>query len=136
VYIGPFSNVRPHCRIADKVKIGDFVELKNASLGEKVAASHLSYIGDADVGAGTNIGAGTVTCNYDGKRKHRTTIGSNSFIGTNSTLVAPIVIGDGAYIAAGSPITVDVPADSLAIARSRPEIKPGWARARREKDRE
>lgn len=134
VKIGPFSNIRPHCKLADGVKIGDFVELKNAALGEKVSASHLSYIGDAEVGARTNIGAGTVTCNYDGKRKHRTTIGADAFIGTHSTLIAPVSVGEGAYVAAGSPVNEDVPADSLVIARSRPVFKPGWARAKREKD--
>src|SRR6185295_5450811 len=128
------SNIRPGCDLGNGAKVGDFVELKNATLGEKVSASHLSYIGDADVGAGANIGAGTVTCNYDGKRKHRTRIGRNAFIGTHSTLIAPIEIGDGAYIAAGSPINEDVPADALALARTRPVIKPGWAKAKRERD--
>ncbi len=135
VRIGPYANLRPGCRLADNVKIGDFVELKNAVLGEKVSASHLSYVGDAEVGAGTNIGAGVVTCNYDGVRKHRTTIGKEAFIGTHATLIAPVTIGDGAYVAAGSPINQDVPPDALAIARSRPSIKPGWARARRERSR-
>jgi bifunctional UDP-N-acetylglucosamine pyrophosphorylase / glucosamine-1-phosphate N-acetyltransferase len=132
VKIGPFANLRPGCKLADKVKIGDFVELKNAILGEKVSASHLSYIGDAEVGAGSNIGAGVVTCNYDGVRKHRTNIGKNAFVGTNATLVAPVTVGDGAYVAAGSSITEDVPQDALAIARSRPTIKPDWAKRRRE----
>jgi bifunctional UDP-N-acetylglucosamine pyrophosphorylase/glucosamine-1-phosphate N-acetyltransferase len=134
VKIGPFANLRPGCRIASGVKIGDFVELKNAALGEKVSASHLSYIGDAEVGAGTNIGAGTVTCNYDGKRKHRTKIGRNVFVGTHSTLIAPVEIGDGAYIAGGSPITEDVPVDALALARSRQVTKPGWAKAKRDRE--
>src|SRR5262249_41592822 len=132
VRVGPFANLRPGCRLADDVKIGDFVELKSAALGEKVSAAHLSYIGDAEVGAGTNIGAGVVTCNYDGVRKHRTTIGEKAFIGTHATLIAPIHIGDGAYVAAGSPLTEDVPADALAIARSRQEIKPDWVKRRRE----
>jgi bifunctional UDP-N-acetylglucosamine pyrophosphorylase / glucosamine-1-phosphate N-acetyltransferase len=132
VQIGPFANLRPGCRLADKVKIGDFVELKNATLGEKVSASHLSYVGDAEVGAGTNIGAGVVTCNYDGVRKHRTTIGKGVFIGTNATLIAPVTIGDGAYVAAGSPINEDIPEDALVIARSRPTVKPDWAKRRRE----
>lgn len=131
VRIGPYANLRPGCRLADSVKIGDFVELKNAILGEKVSSAHLSYIGDAEVGAGTNIGAGVVTCNYDGTRKNRTTIGQNAFIGTHATLIAPVTIGDGAYVAAGSPITEDVPEDALAIARSRQTVKPEWARRRR-----
>jgi len=130
--IGPYANLRPGCRLADRVKIGDFVELKNAVLGEKVSASHLSYIGDAEIGAGTNVGAGVVTCNYDGVRKHRTLIGKDAFIGTHVTLIAPVSIGDGAFLAAGSPIHEDVPEDALAIARTRQTIKPGWARKRRE----
>jgi bifunctional UDP-N-acetylglucosamine pyrophosphorylase/glucosamine-1-phosphate N-acetyltransferase len=132
VKIGPYANLRPGCRLAEGVKVGDFVELKNASLGRKVSASHLSYIGDAEVGEGTNIGAGTVTCNYDGVRKYRTIIGRNAFIGTHSTLIAPVTVGDGAFIAAGSPIDQDVPADALALARSRTTIKPQWAQRRRE----
>jgi bifunctional UDP-N-acetylglucosamine pyrophosphorylase/glucosamine-1-phosphate N-acetyltransferase len=136
VHIGPFANLRPGCRIADGAKIGDFVELKNALLGEKVSAAHLSYIGDAEVGAGTNIGAGVVTCNYDGIRKNRTLIGKNAFIGTHATLIAPVTIGDGAYVAAASPITEDVPEDALAIARSRQTNKPEWARRRRAAVRE
>ena len=134
VYVGPWSNIRPGCRLGDGVKIGDFVELKNATLGEKVSASHLTYIGDAEVGEKTNIGAGVVTCNYDGFRKHRTVIGKNAFIGTHTTLIAPVTVGDGAFIAAGSPINQDVPEDSLAIARTRPAIKPDWARKFRERN--
>jgi bifunctional UDP-N-acetylglucosamine pyrophosphorylase/glucosamine-1-phosphate N-acetyltransferase len=133
VRIGPYANIRPHCNIASHVKIGDFVELKNTILHENVSASHLSYIGDSEVGECTNIGAGTVTCNYDGFHKHRTHIGSNAFIGTHTTLIAPVNIGDGAFIAAGSPIHVDVPDDALAIARSRPTIKKEWAKNWREK---
>src|SRR5262249_50103857 len=130
VKVGPYSNLRPGCKLEDGVKVGDFVELKNAHLGEKVSASHLSYVGDAEVGGGSNIGAGTVTCNYDGVNKHRTTIGRKAFIGTNSTLIAPVTVGDGAYVAAGSVICEDVPPESLAIARSRQTIKPGWAARR------
>jgi bifunctional UDP-N-acetylglucosamine pyrophosphorylase/glucosamine-1-phosphate N-acetyltransferase len=133
IRIGPYANLRPGCRLAEGVKVGDFVELKNAIIGRKVSMSHLSYIGDAEVGEGTNIGAGVITCNYDGQKKHRTKIGKNSFVGTNSTLIAPITVGDGAYIAAGSPIAEDVPPDSLAVARSRATIKPEWALRRREK---
>jgi bifunctional UDP-N-acetylglucosamine pyrophosphorylase/glucosamine-1-phosphate N-acetyltransferase len=131
VSVGPFSNLRPGTKLASKVKIGDFVETKNAEFGEGAQASHLSYIGDAQVGAGTNIGAGTITCNYDGYRKHKTVIGRNAFIGSDSTLIAPITIGDGAFIAAGSSVTVNVPADAMAIARSRTTLKEGWAAAYR-----
>lgn len=131
VSVGPFANLRPGTKLADKVKIGDFVETKNAQFGPGAQASHLSYVGDAEVGAGTNIGAGTVTCNYDGYRKHRTVIGRNAFIGSHSTLVAPITIGDGAFIAAGSAVTISVPNDSMAIARSRATLKEGWAAAYR-----
>jgi bifunctional UDP-N-acetylglucosamine pyrophosphorylase/glucosamine-1-phosphate N-acetyltransferase len=127
VSIGPFANLRPGTQLGDRVKIGDFVETKNAVFGIGAQASHLSYIGDAEVGGGTNIGAGTITCNYDGYRKHPTIIGKNAFIGSHSTLVAPIVIGDGAFIAAGSTVTINVPRDAMAIARSRPTLKEGWA---------
>lgn len=124
---GPFSNLRPGTRLGKRVKVGNFVELKNSDLGEKVAVSHLTYIGDASVGARTNIGAGTITCNYDGYDKHRTEIGADAFIGSNSTIIAPRKIGDGAFVAAGSVINGDVPADSMAIARARQENKDGWA---------
>jgi len=130
--IGPFANLRPGCVLGDGVRVGDFVEMKNARIGDRVSASHLSYIGDAEVGAGANIGAGTVTCNYDGFAKHRTRIGSGAFVGTHTTLVAPVEVGDGAITAAGSVITENVPADALAIARQRQTIKPGWARRWRE----
>lgn len=133
VRIGPFANIRPGCQLADHVKIGDFVELKNATLAQRVSASHLSYIGDAEVGEETNIGAGVVTCNYDGIQKHRTIIGKGAFIGTHTTLIAPVTVGDGAFIAAGSPINQDVPADSLAIAREKMSVKPDWAKRWREK---
>lgn len=127
VSVGPFANLRPGTQLANKVKIGDFVEVKNASFGEGAQASHLAYIGDAEVGAGSNIGAGVITCNYDGFLKHRTVIGKNVFVGSNSTLIAPVTISDGAFIAAGSPITVNVPSDALAIARCRTVLKEGWA---------
>jgi bifunctional UDP-N-acetylglucosamine pyrophosphorylase / glucosamine-1-phosphate N-acetyltransferase len=133
VKIGPYANLRPGCTLADGVKIGDFVELKNATLGEKVSASHLSYIGDAEVGARVNLGAGVITCNYDGYRKSRTVIGDGAFIGTNSALVAPVTIGEGAVVAAGSTVTHDVPADALALARARQENKADYARRRRER---
>jgi bifunctional UDP-N-acetylglucosamine pyrophosphorylase/glucosamine-1-phosphate N-acetyltransferase len=127
VTVGPFANLRPGTHLGPNVKIGDFVELKNARLGTGAQASHLSYIGDADVGAGTNIGAGTITCNYDGFFKHRTVIGERVFVGSHSTLIAPVTIGDGAFIAAASPIGQDVPGDAMAIARAHPTIKEGWA---------
>ena len=127
VSIGPYANIRPYARIGDDCKIGNFVEVKNATLEENVSASHLTYIGDAHVGAATNIGAGVITCNYDGFNKHRTQIGSDAFVGSNSTLVAPVTIGDGAIVAAGSVVTVDVPPDAGAFGRARTEIKEEWA---------
>ena len=133
VKVGPFANLRPGTHLGKRVKIGDFVEVKNAIFHEGAQASHLSYIGDAEIGAGTNIGAGAITCNYDGYRKHRTLIGKRAFIGSNSTLVAPVTIGDGAFIAAASSITEDVPADALGVARARPTIKAGWAAAYHER---
>jgi bifunctional UDP-N-acetylglucosamine pyrophosphorylase/glucosamine-1-phosphate N-acetyltransferase len=134
--IGPFANLRPGTVLGASVKVGDFVELKNATLGDGVSAGHLAYLGDVEVGAKTNIGAGTITCNYDPfltPTKNLTSIGANAFIGTHSTLVAPVSVGDGAYTAAGSTITEDVPADALAIGRARQTIKPGWVSAKRRK---
>ncbi|MEO7453338.1 MAG: bifunctional UDP-N-acetylglucosamine diphosphorylase/glucosamine-1-phosphate N-acetyltransferase GlmU [Fimbriimonadales bacterium] len=125
--IGPYANVRPHTKIGEGVKIGNFVELKNAEVGDKSSLSHLTYDGDATVGVGAKIGAGTITCNYDGFAKHRTDIGNGAFVGSNSTLVAPVTIGEGAFIAAGSVITEDVPADALAVGRTRQVTKEGWA---------
>ena len=130
--IGPFANIRPGCRIGSKVKIGDFVEAKNAEIHDSASMSHLAYIGDAVVGEHTNIGAGSITCNYDGFTKHRTIIGRNVFIGSNVTMVAPVEIGDGALVAAGSVVTENVPGDALAIARSEQTVKEGWAKRRRE----
>ena len=115
------------------VKIGNFVEVKNATFGEKAQASHLTYIGDAEVGAGANIGAGTITCNYDGFDKYKTVIGEGAFIGSDTSLVAPVNIGDGAYTGSGSVITIDVPADALAIARGRQRNFEGWAQKFRDK---
>ena len=129
--VGPFSRLRPGADIGPKAKVGNFVEVKKSRLGEGVRAQHLSYLGDAFVGRGSNIGAGTITCNYDGERKNRTAIGSEVFIGSNSALVAPVRVGDRAYVAAGSTITENVPADALGIARGRQANKPGWAAARR-----
>jgi len=129
--IGPFANLRPGSVLGSKVKVGDFVELKNATLGDGVSAGHLTYLGDAEVGPRTNIGAGTITCNYDGLDKHRTVIGADSFIGTHSTLVAPVTLGEGAWTAGGSVITDDVPAGALGIGRARQVNKEGWARAKK-----
>jgi len=113
------------------VHIGNFVELKKTRMGAGAKASHLAYLGDSQIGAEVNIGAGTITCNYDGYKKHRTTIGDGAFVGSNSTLVAPVEIGAGAYLAAGSVITDPVPADALALGRSRQVVKEDWARKRR-----
>ena len=125
--IGPFARLRPGAEIGDDAHIGNFVEIKKAVIGKGAKANHLTYIGDARVGAGSNIGAGTITCNYDGYEKHLTDIGAKVFVGSNSALVAPVKIGDGANIAAGSVVTADVPADSLAISRSELQVKEGWA---------
>jgi bifunctional UDP-N-acetylglucosamine pyrophosphorylase/glucosamine-1-phosphate N-acetyltransferase len=133
--IGPFANVRPGCKLGCKVKMGDFVETKNAVLEDGVSMGHLAYVGDAVIGERTNIGAGVITCNYDGATKHRTTIGRGVFLGSDVTLVAPVVVGDGAFVAAGSTITEDVPSDALAIARSRQVVKEDWAKKRREDSR-
>lgn len=127
VKIGPFANLRPKSMIGDRAKIGNFVEVKNSTVEEGSAASHLAYLGDATIGARTNIGAGTITCNYDGYAKHRTVIGKEAFVGSNSTLVAPVTIGDGAFVAAGSTITHDVPPNALGLGRARQEVKEEWA---------
>jgi bifunctional UDP-N-acetylglucosamine pyrophosphorylase/glucosamine-1-phosphate N-acetyltransferase len=129
--IGPFAHLRPGSEIGEDVHIGNFVETKKAKLAKGAKAGHLTYLGDVEVGAGTNIGAGTITCNYDGVNKHKTIIGKDAFIGSDSTLVAPVTVGDGAYVGAGSCITRDVPADSLAVSRVRQVVKEGWAAARR-----
>jgi bifunctional UDP-N-acetylglucosamine pyrophosphorylase/glucosamine-1-phosphate N-acetyltransferase len=129
--IGPFAHLRPGSEIGEDAHVGNFVETKKAKLGKGAKANHLTYLGDAEVGAGSNIGAGTITCNYDGVRKHKTTIGKDAFIGSDSTLVAPVEVGDGAYVGAGSCITKDVPVDSLAVSRANQVIKEGWAAARR-----
>jgi bifunctional UDP-N-acetylglucosamine pyrophosphorylase/glucosamine-1-phosphate N-acetyltransferase len=129
--IGPFARLRPGADIGADSKIGNFVEIKNATLGQGVKASHLSYIGDADVGAGVNFSCGAITVNYDGFEKHRTIIGSNAMIGSNVNLVAPVEVGAGAFVAAGSTISKNIPTDSLAVAREKPMIKEGWAASRR-----
>ena len=125
--IGPFARLRPGTKMGEGSKAGNFVETKKAVIGKGSKINHLSYIGDAQVGAGVNIGAGTITCNYDGYDKHVTTIGDGAFIGTNSSLVAPITIGAGAYLGSGGVITKDVPDDALAVARAEQSNKPGWA---------
>jgi bifunctional UDP-N-acetylglucosamine pyrophosphorylase/glucosamine-1-phosphate N-acetyltransferase len=125
--IGPFARLRPGAVLERDVHVGNFVEVKATRLGAGVKASHLSYLGDSDIGAGTNIGAGTITCNYDGFNKFRTIIGEHAFIGSNTALVAPVTVGDGAYVATGSVVTSDVPPDALTIARARQVDKPGRA---------
>lgn len=132
VHVGPYAHVRPNCRIGDGCKVGAYVEIKNAVFGPGTKMSHLTYVGDADVGGGVNFGCGTVTSNYDGYKKARTVIGDNAFIGCNTNLIAPVTVGEGAYIAAGATVTKDVEPDALAIARARQENKPGWAKARRD----
>ena len=133
--IGPFAHLRPGSEIGEDAHVGNFVETKKARLGRGAKANHLTYLGDADVGEGSNIGAGVITCNYDGVNKHRTTIGKGAFVGSDSTLVAPVTVEDGAYVGAGSCITKDVPAGSLAVGRARQVTKEGWARARKERQR-
>lgn len=125
--VGPFARLRPGTVLAQGAKVGNFVEIKNAVLGEGAKANHLSYLGDAEVGAGANIGAGTITCNYDGYFKHRTTIGARAFIGSNSALIAPVSIGDDAIVAAGSAVSRDVAAGELRMVRAEQLVKPGWA---------
>ncbi len=129
--LGPYAHLRPGSDIGPEAHIGNFVETKKVRMGRGSKANHLSYLGDAIIGAGTNIGAGAITCNYDGAHKHTTTIGDNVFVGSDSTLVAPLTLGDGAYVAAGSCITEDVPPDSLALGRSRQTTKEGWVAARK-----
>jgi len=131
VIIGPFARLRPENHLKAGSRIGNFVELKKSTIGEGTKAMHLSYLGDAKIGTKSNIGAGTITCNYDGFQKHPTSIGNKVFIGSDSALVAPVRIGDGAYIAAGSTITENVPSDGLGIARGRQVNKPGWAAKKR-----
>ena len=126
--IGPYARLREGSEIGNNAKIGNFVETKKTKLGEGAKASHLAYLGDADIGDNANIGAGTITCNYDGTNKHKTTVGESSFIGTNSSLVAPVTIGKGAYVGAGSVITKDVPDESLAVARGKQVIKEDWVK--------
>ena len=131
--VGPFAHIRPGSTVGEQARVGNFVELKKAALGAGSKAGHLSYIGDAAVGAGANIGAGTITCNFDGAEKHRTTIGEEAFVGSGTQLIAPVTVERGAYVAAGSCITEDVPADALAVARGRQVNKEGRAAAVRKK---
>ena len=135
VKIGPFCHIRPNSRICSGAKIGDFVEVKNSTLGNDTHASHLTYIGDSDVGERVNFGCGTVTCNYDGYNKNRCTIGNDVFVGCNTNLIAPVTLGDGAYTAAGSTITDTVPAGGLGIARARQTTKEEWATNFKKKNR-
>jgi bifunctional UDP-N-acetylglucosamine pyrophosphorylase / glucosamine-1-phosphate N-acetyltransferase len=130
--LGPYSHLRPGSEVGEGAHVGNFVETKKIKLGKGSKANHLSYLGDAEIGEGVNIGAGTITCNYDGVNKHKTVIEDNVFIGSDSTLVAPVKIGRGAYVAAASCITEDVPADALAFGRARQSVKEGWAREKRE----
>lgn len=129
--IGPFAHLRPGTVVRETARVGNFVELKKATLGPGSKANHLSYVGDATVGAGVNVGAGTITCNYDGESKHPTTVEDGAFIGSGTQLVAPVTIGRGAYVAAGSCVTRDVPPEALAVARSRQDNKPDWAARKR-----
>jgi bifunctional UDP-N-acetylglucosamine pyrophosphorylase/glucosamine-1-phosphate N-acetyltransferase len=131
VIIGPFARLRPNNHLKAGARIGNFVELKKSTIGEGTKAMHLSYLGDAKIGTKSNIGAGTITCNYDGFQKYPTSIGNRVFIGSDTALVAPVRVGDGAYIAAGSTITDNVPSDGLGIARGRQVNKPGWAAKKR-----
>jgi len=130
--LGPYSHLRPGSEVGEGAHVGNFVETKKIKLGKNSKANHLSYLGDAEIGDGVNIGAGTITCNYDGVNKHKTVIEDGVFIGSDSTLVAPVTIGRGAYVAAASCITDDVPADALALGRARQSVKEGWARTKRE----
>jgi bifunctional UDP-N-acetylglucosamine pyrophosphorylase / glucosamine-1-phosphate N-acetyltransferase len=131
-FLGPFAHIRPESRVGEDVHIGNFVELKKTTMGKGAKANHLAYLGDATIGTKTNVGAGTITCNYDGEKKHPTVIGNNVFVGSNSTIVAPVTLADGSYIAAGSAVTTDVPEGALAIGRSRQENKEGWVARRKE----
>jgi bifunctional UDP-N-acetylglucosamine pyrophosphorylase/glucosamine-1-phosphate N-acetyltransferase len=134
--LGPFCHLRPLSHVGPDAKIGNFVELKKSRIGRGAKVPHLSYVGDAQVGAGANLGAGTITCNYDGVNKHETVIGAEAFIGTNTSLVAPVTIGEGAYVAAGSVITKSVPPGALAVARGKQEVREGWAARKKQAKKE
>ena len=131
--IGPYAHIRPHCVVGDHCKVGAFVQIKNANLGNGTKMAHLTYVGDSDVGENCNFGCGTITCNYDGFKKHRTVIGSNVFVGCNTNFVPPVTVGDGAFIAAATTVTKDIPGDALSIGRAQQQNKSGWAAANREK---
>ena len=131
-FLGPFAHIRPGSEVGADAHIGNFVELKKTAMGQGAKANHLAYLGDATIGPSTNVGAGTITCNYDGTQKHKTIIGTGVFVGSNSTLVAPVTLADGSYIAAGSTVTTDVPTGALAIGRGRQENKEGWVARRNE----
>jgi bifunctional UDP-N-acetylglucosamine pyrophosphorylase/glucosamine-1-phosphate N-acetyltransferase len=131
-FLGPFAHIRPGSHVGGDAHIGNFVELKKAVMGKGAKANHLAYLGDATIGEKSNVGAGTITCNYDGDKKHQTVIGKGVFVGSNSTLVAPVTLADGSYIAAGSAVTDDVPAGALAVGRARQENKDGWVAKRKE----
>lgn len=135
-WVGPFARLRPGAELGPRAEIGNFAEVKNTKIGEGAKSHHVSYLGDAEVGANVNIGAGTIICNYDGAKKHRTRIGSGVFVGSNSTLVAPVELGDGSYIAAGSVITHEVPPGALGVGRSRQVVKEGWAAKKKATKRE
>ncbi|NEQ21791.1 MAG: bifunctional UDP-N-acetylglucosamine diphosphorylase/glucosamine-1-phosphate N-acetyltransferase GlmU, partial [Microcoleus sp. SIO2G3] len=124
--IGPYTHLRGHVEVGESCRIGNFVELKNSTLGDRTNVAHLSYLGDATLGTRVNVGAGTITANYDGVKKHRTEIGDRTKTGSNSVLVAPITLGEDVTVAAGSVVTEDVPDDSLVVARARQVVKPGW----------
>ncbi|HST78376.1 MAG TPA: DapH/DapD/GlmU-related protein, partial [Verrucomicrobiae bacterium] len=130
--LGPYSHLRPGSEVGEGAHVGNFVETKKVRIGRGSKANHLTYLGDAEIGEGVNVGAGTITCNYDGTHKHKTVIEDGAFIGSDSTLVAPVRVGKQAYVAAGSCITDDVPDGALAIGRSRQVLKEGWARRKRE----
>src|SRR6185437_12326101 len=133
--VGPYARLRPGAKIEEDVHIGNFVEVKNSRIAKGAKANHLTYLGDADVGAGANVGAGTITCNYDGFDKYRTEIGAGAFIGSNVALVAPVTIEDGAYVGAGSVVTERVPKNALAVTRAKQTEKPGWAETFRSRKR-
>jgi bifunctional UDP-N-acetylglucosamine pyrophosphorylase/glucosamine-1-phosphate N-acetyltransferase len=136
VAVGPMAHLREGARLEADVKVGNFVEVKKSTVGPRTKVGHLTYIGDADVGEDTNIGAGTITCNFDGVGKHRTVIGSRVFVGSNTALVAPVSVGDGAIVGAGSTITRDVPAEALAVERAEEKVRPGLAPRIRERNRQ
>jgi len=134
--LGPYSHLRPGSEIGEGAHVGNFVETKKLKLGKGSKANHLTYLGDTEIGEGVNVGAGTITCNYDGVHKHKTVIEDGAFIGSNSTLIAPVRVGKGAYVAAASSITDDVPADALALGRSRQIVKEGWAKQKRQQKKQ